>query len=108
MSSTEQKNMTPMQKEISKKLAEGEKLQTLANWKVNHEDAKTLEKNCRLDKLIAELEATEDQSSVKSFLDRIAVISKESSASKKSLLIDSLILDLVTTTAIKPTVSIVG
>jgi hypothetical protein len=95
MSSTDQKSMTPLQKELSKKLAEGEKLQTLADWKVHHEDAKSLEKDHRLDRLIAELEATEDKSSVKPFLDRIASISQESSANRRSLLTDSLILDLV-------------
>ncbi len=95
MSSSDQKSMTPLQKELSKKLAEGEKLQTLADWKVHHEDAKSLEKDHRLDRLIAELEATEDKSSVKPFLDRIASISKESSANRRSLLTDSLILDLV-------------
>lgn len=95
MSSPDQKSMTPLQKELSKKLAEGEKLQTLADWKVHHEDAKSLEKDHRLDKLIAELEATEDISSVKPFLHRIASISQESSANRRSLLTDSLILDLV-------------
>jgi hypothetical protein len=95
MSSTDQKSMTPLQKELSKKLAEGEKLQTLADWKVHHEDAKSLEKDHRLDRLIAELEATEDKSSVTPFLDRIASISQESSANRRSLLTDSLILDLV-------------
>ena len=48
-----------------------------------------------LDRLIAELEATEDKSSVKPFLDRIASISRESSPNRRSLLTDSLILDLV-------------
>lgn len=95
MSSTDKKSMTPLQKELSKKLAEGEKLQTLADWKVHHEDAKSLEKDHRLDRLIAELEATEDKSSVKPFLDRIASISRESSPNRRSLLTDSLILDLV-------------
>ena len=95
MSSTDQKSMTPLQKELSKKLAEGEKLQTLADWKIHHEDAKSLEKDHRLDRLIAELEATEDKSLVKPFLDRIASISQESSTNRRSLLTDSLILDLV-------------
>jgi hypothetical protein len=95
MSAKDQKSMTPLQKELSKKLAEGEKLQTLAEWKVRDQDAKSLEKDHRLDKLIAELEATEDKSSVKPFLDRIASISRGSSASQRSLLTDSLILDLV-------------
>ncbi|PIS03102.1 MAG: hypothetical protein COT85_03495 [Chlamydiae bacterium CG10_big_fil_rev_8_21_14_0_10_42_34] len=95
MSSTDKKSMTPLQKELSKKLAEGEKLQTLSDWKVHHEDANSLEKDHRLDRLIAELEATEDKSSVKSFLDRITSISLESSPNRRSLLTDSLILDLV-------------
>lgn len=95
MSSNNQESMTPLQKELSTKLAEGEQFQTLTDWKVNHEDAKSLEKDRRLDKLLAELEATEDQLSVKPFLDRLAAISKESSANRKSLLTDSLILDLV-------------
>ena len=48
-----------------------------------------------MDKLIAELEVIEDQLSVKQFLDRIVSISKESSPNRRSLLTDSLILDLV-------------
>lgn len=95
MSSTDQKSMTPLQKELSKKLAEGEKFQTLVDWKVNHDDAKSLEKDHRLDRLIAELEATEDKLSVNPFLNRIASISQESSTNRRSLLTDSLILDLV-------------
>ncbi len=34
-----------LQKELSKKLAEGEMLKTLADWKVQHDDAKSLEKD---------------------------------------------------------------
>ena len=95
MSSNDQKSMTPLQKELSKKLAEGESIQTLADWKNHCEETKSLEKDYRLDKLIAELEVTEDKLFVKPFLDRIASISKESSANQRSLLTDSLILDLV-------------
>jgi hypothetical protein len=95
MSSAEQEDMTPVQKKLSKMLSEGEKLQTLADWKSQCEDAQILDKDHRLDRLIAELEATEDKLSVTPFLDRIASISRESSASRRSLLTDSLILDLV-------------
>ena len=44
MSSVEKQSMTPLQKELSKKLSEGEKLQTLADWKIRHDgDIKAIE-----------------------------------------------------------------
>lgn len=94
-SSTDHKNISPLQKELAKKLEEGEKVETLVDWKVKHEDAKAVERDCRLDKLMAQMEATEQLSSVKPFLDRIDLISREASASQRSLLTDSLIMDLM-------------
>lgn len=93
---TNNHNITPLQAELSKKLAEGEKLQTLAEWKttqvVNNssEDA-----DRRLDKLITEIEVLESKEIAKPFLDRAALITKIPSSSHRSLLIDSLIFDLV-------------
>ena len=91
----DQKNMSPLQKELSKKLAEGERLQTLADWKIQHEDAQSIESDRRLDGLMAELEATEDKMLIKQFLDRVDSIFTEQSISRRSLLTDSLVLDLI-------------
>lgn len=92
LSSVEKQRMTPLQIELSKKLSEGEKLQTLADWKICQD--KTIESDRRLDKLLAEIEATEGKG-VQPFLDRVTLIAQESSSSRRSLLTDSLILDLV-------------
>lgn len=95
LSSVEKQSMTPLQKELSKKLSEGEKLQTLADWKMRQEgDAKSIEADRRLDKLLAEIEATEGEGT-QPFLARATLIAQESSSSHRSLLTDSLILDLV-------------
>lgn len=94
LSSVEKQSMTPLQKELSKKLSEGEKLQTLADWKMHQEaDVKSIETDRRLDKLLAEIEATEGEGA-QSFLARATLITQESSSSRRSLLTDSLILDL--------------
>ena len=96
LSSVEKQSMTPLQKELSKMLAEGEKLQFLADWKIRHDgDIKEAEVDRRLDKLLAEIEAIEDKAAAQPFLDRVALIAEESSSSRRSLLTDSLILDLV-------------
>lgn len=95
LSSVEKQNMTPLQKELSKNLSEGEKLQTLADWTMDPEgDVKTIETNRRLDKLLAEIEVTAGESA-QPFLARATLIRQESSSSRRSLLTDSLILDLV-------------
>lgn len=94
LSSVEKQSMSPLQIELSKKLSEGEKLQTLADWKMHQdEDIKTIETNRRLDKLLAEIEATE-WGGAQPFLDRVTLITQESSSSRRSLLTDSLIFDL--------------
>jgi hypothetical protein len=90
LSSEETQNMTPLQIELSKKLSEGEKLQTLADWKTTHQN---IESDRRLDKLLAEIEAIEGKDA-RPFLDRLALIAQESSTNRRSLLTDSLILDL--------------
>lgn len=78
----------PIQKELSKKLSEGEKLQTLADWKMLQEvDVKTIETDRRLDKLLAEIEVTAGESA-QPFLARATLIGQESSSSRRSLLTD--------------------
>ncbi len=95
LSSVEEQSMTPLQKELSKKLSEGEKLQSLADWKMRQEeDIKAIEINRRLDKLLAEIEAAEGEN-VQPFLARVSLIAQETSSSRRSLLTDSLILDLI-------------
>lgn len=93
----EKQRMTPLQKELTKKLAEGEQLQSVAHWKTCHyhqRDREAAEVDRRLDKLLAEIEAIEDDKTAQPFFDRVALIAKESSPSHRSLLTDSLILDL--------------
>jgi hypothetical protein len=89
-------SMTPLQIELSKKLSDGDRLQTLADWTIRHGgDTKTADADRRLDKLLAEIEAIENEAAAKPFLERVALIAKESSLSHRSLLTDSLIFDLV-------------
>jgi len=96
MSSIEKQSVTPLQKELSKKLSEGEKLETLAEWKIRHDgDSKSAEKDHRLDRSLAEIEVCEDKTAIEPFLERITLIAKETSSDRRSLLTDSLILDLV-------------
>lgn len=95
LSSVEKQSITPLQKELSKKLSEGEKLQTLADWKMRSEDdIKAINTDQRLDKLLAEIEAIEGEGA-QPFLARATLIAQESPSSRRSLLTDSLILDLV-------------
>jgi hypothetical protein len=94
VSSVEPQTMTSLQKELSKKLTEGEAIQTLADWKVLHEDIKVVESNRRLDKLLAEIDVIENDEIAQPFLQRITLIENESIASRRSLLTDSLLLDL--------------
>ncbi len=89
-------SMTPLQKELAKHLTEEEKLQTLAEWKIDHD------KNCnskdtdrRLDKLLAEIEVLESKEVSQHFLGRIAIITQDFDLNRRSLLIDSMVLDLV-------------
>ncbi len=92
----EEQSMTPLQKELSKKLSEGEKLYTLADWKMCQEaEIKTIETDRRLDKLLAEIHTIEGENAAP-FLARANLIAQESSASRRSLLTDSLIFDLIT------------
>lgn len=89
-------NMTPLQKELSKTLAEGEKLQTLAEWQTSQSEfTHIVEKECRLDKLLAEIQAFENTTVMKPFLDRTSLIAQEPSPRLRSLLTDSLIFDLI-------------
>lgn len=87
--------LTPLQKELSKNLSDGKKIQTLAEWKLNQEGKSICEKDRRLDKLLAEIEALESQEIANSFRDRSSIITSEPSSSRRSLLTDSLILDLI-------------
>ncbi|MBA2656820.1 MAG: hypothetical protein H0U70_07510 [Tatlockia sp.] len=87
---------SPLLEELAKKLSEGEKIQTLAEWQISHnKDIKSVENNKRLDKLLAEIEFFEDKSAAQPFLARIALIENESLQSRRYLLTDSLIIDLV-------------
>ncbi len=96
LSSIEKQSITTLQKELSKNLAEGEKLQTLADWKIDHNvDSQTTETDRRIDKLLASIEAIENETASQPFLERLALIAKESSPNRRSLLTDSLIFDLV-------------
>ncbi|MFI5344122.1 MAG: hypothetical protein ACHQUC_07875 [Chlamydiales bacterium] len=95
LSAVEKQSMSPLQKELAQKLSEGENLQTLADWKMRQEgDIKAIESDRRLDKLLAEIVAIEGESA-QPFLARATLIAQESSSSRRSLLTDSLILDLV-------------
>ncbi|KTD47813.1 hypothetical protein [Legionella quateirensis] len=96
LGSNEIQTMTPLQKELSKKLSEGEKLQTLADWKINHSmETKETEANQRLDKLLAEIECLNNEVATKKFVERLTFITKEPSSNQRSLLTDSLIIDLI-------------
>lgn len=96
LSSSKEEKVNPLQKELSVRLAEGEKFQTLTDWKILHDkDEKTTENDRRLDKLLAEIEAMDSKAEAQPFLDRVTLITKESLPSQRSLLTDSLILDLV-------------
>lgn len=95
LSSIEKPSMTLLQKELSKNLSQGEKLQTLADWKMQQGGSlQATETDRRLDKLLAEIEATEAEGA-QPFLARAILIAQETSASRRSLLTDSLILDLL-------------
>jgi hypothetical protein len=97
ISSVEKENMTPLQIELSKALAEGEKTQTLIDWKLLYNDnIKSIEIDHRLDKLLAEITTIENDDVAQPFLNRVTLIEKETSPKQRSLLTDSLILDLVT------------
>ena len=95
ISSVEKPSMTSLQVELSKKLSEGEKIQTLVDWKFAQEADKTTDSDRRVDKLLAEIETMESKTAAQSFLERASSIAKELSSSRRSLLTDSLILDLV-------------
>ena len=96
LSIVENTKMTPLQKELSQKLTEGEKFQTLADWKSQYDrDLKAVESDSRLDKILAEIEAFESKETLQPFIDRVTLIAKETSSIHRSLLMDSLILDLV-------------
>ena len=92
INSVEQQKMTLLQIELAKILSQGESLQTLTDWKLVHNDNIT---DHRLDKLLAELTTIENSDIAKPFLDRVTLIEKETSPNQRSLLTDSLVLDLL-------------
>lgn len=92
INSVEQQKMTPLQTELSKIFSEGDSLQTLSDWKLVHNDNVT---EHRLDRLLAELTTIENRDIAAPFLDRVTLIEKETSLKQRSLLTDSLVLDLV-------------
>jgi hypothetical protein len=96
LSAIDNQGMTLLQKELSEKLSEGDQIQTLVEWKINREEStKSNVADCRLDKLLAEIEALDSKEIAQPFIERFALIAKESSSNRRSLLTDSLILDLV-------------
>lgn len=88
-------SVTSLQVELSQKLSEGEKIQTLVDWKFAQETDQTTNSDRRMDRLLAEIEALENKTAAQPFLERASLISKEASSSRRSLLTNSLILDLV-------------
>jgi len=95
ISEAENKCVTPLQMELSKQLSEGERLQTLADWKLRHDlDAKAAESDRRLDKLLAEIQIINNEAMSTQFSTRVASIAKQTSPKERSLLTDSLIFDL--------------
>ena len=71
LTSADAPSMTPLQKELSKKLAEGEILQTLVEWQTRQAGSShIIEADRRLDRLLAEIQALESTMIISPFLDR--------------------------------------
>jgi hypothetical protein len=81
------------QLDLARRLAGDERIQSLPEWLAAQAPAATTS-DSRLDALMAEMETLDDEESVRPFRDRAAVIAAESSPQRRSLLTDSLILDL--------------
>ena len=94
LSTIDNTHITPLQKALLENLAADEKTETFAQWQSSQNRPKLNEAERRLDKLLAEIEAIEDTSTTQPFLDRVAKIAQEPASNLRSLLTDSLILDL--------------
>jgi hypothetical protein len=81
------------QLELAGRLGLGEQPQSFPEWLVAH-SSKADQRDSRLDKLMAELETAEDAELVQPFRQRAAAIAVESSAQRRALLTDSLVLEL--------------
>lgn len=88
-------NLTSGQRELATQLLEGESHQNLADWKLMHSKETIPANSHRLNKLLAELSVLDETSNTQAFLERANLIEQESSPSHRSLLTDSIILDLV-------------
>jgi hypothetical protein len=81
------------QRDLAARLRQGEAGQTFEEW-LAKQKAATDERDTRLDKLFAEIEALDEPHEVQQFQERAASIAGEPSGQRKALLVDSLILDL--------------
>jgi hypothetical protein len=81
------------QLDLARRLAGDERIQTLPEWLAAQAPAAATSDR-RLDTLMAEIETLDDEAIVQPFRDRAAAIAAEASSQRRSLLTDSLILDL--------------
>lgn len=81
------------QRELAGRLGAGEIGRSLAEWLASR-PGRDNGQNARLEALLAEVEALEDAEAARPFLERAAALSAESSASRRALLTDSLVLDV--------------
>lgn len=84
---------TREQHELARRLGADERVQNFSEWLAAQAPAAT-KPDSRLDALMAEIETLDDADIVQPFRDRAAAIAAESSLQRRSLLTDSLILDL--------------
>ncbi|ARH00451.1 hypothetical protein [Legionella micdadei] len=87
--------LTSGQRELATQLLEGESHQNFADWRLMHDKETIAENSQRLNKLLAELSVLDETPNTQAFLERANLIEQESSPSHRSLLTDSIILDLV-------------
>lgn len=88
-------NLTSDQRELAAQLLEGESHQNFADWKLMHSKETIPANSQRLNKLLAELSVLDETPNTQAFLKRANLIEQESSPSHRSLLTESIILDLV-------------
>jgi hypothetical protein len=81
------------QLDLARRLAGDERIQSLPEWLATQAPAAT-KSDDRLDALMAEIETLDEEEIVQPFRDRAAAIAAESSPQRRSLLTDSLVLDL--------------
>ena len=96
LSASETQKLTSSQNELLESMSVGNVIQTVMDWKLGQDkDFYYGDDVRRLDRLMAEVEALENMEIAKPFLDRIITINKEPLMNRRSLLIDSLIIDLI-------------